>query len=291
MTQGRPLNAALSLGCLALAALALSGCVAAAIPVVAGAAVARSATDGVDANLDSAAERSARIEPLPGAGLPGAAAGETGDETPVGTPATSPKPITESRSLARFFSYARQWEGARSAVLSQPAALDGNRRECENTAPGVLIDLDPAGSVFAPPMAITAPPQMVTGLAELRARGVAIAWISEASAANAGDVRAALKSSGLDPESRDALLMTRYPTDRKQTRRDDFAAATCLIAIAGDERADFDELFRHLVNHEAAYSLERIIGDGWFLVPGLMKSSTITSPQDPNLAAMEEMQE
>ena len=74
------------------------------------------------------------------------------------------------------------------------------------------------------------------------------------------------------PESRDILLLMRYPGDRKQTRREDLARRACLLAIAGDEREDFDELYAYLVNPEAALRLENLIGDGWFLVPPLHSS-------------------
>ena len=59
----------------------------------------------------------------------------------------------------------------------------------------------------------------------------------------------------------------RYPEDRKQTRREDLAASSCLIAIAGDVRSDFDELFEYLINHEAAAMLDPLIGNGWFVIP------------------------
>jgi len=59
----------------------------------------------------------------------------------------------------------------------------------------------------------------------------------------------------------------RYPGDRKQTRRDDLANVSCVIAIAGDSRTDFNELFEYLVKPEAALALELLIGQGWFLIP------------------------
>ena len=53
----------------------------------------------------------------------------------------------------------------------------------------------------------------------------------------------------------------------KQTRRDDFARAYCVVAMAGDERADFDELFAYLRDPTAALPLEKLVGQGWFIVP------------------------
>ncbi|NQX93791.1 MAG: hypothetical protein HRT64_02500, partial [Erythrobacter sp.] len=148
-----------------------------------------------------------------------------------------------------------------SAVLSNPAALDGKRAPCDAANPGVLIDLDIAGSRFSPDSQIVDPGNVAQELAALRAQDISVAWISGASAAYAGDVRAALKASGLDPEGKDEVLLMRYPGDRKQTRREELAASSCLVAIAGDERADFDELFGYLARPEAALGLDLLIGD------------------------------
>jgi len=47
------------------------------------------------------------------------------------------------------------------------------------------------------------------------------------------------------------------------------AGITCIVDIAGDERADFDERFKYLRNPEAGAGLEPVIGDGWFLITSL----------------------
>ncbi len=168
-----------------------------------------------------------------------------------------------------------------SAILLDPTKLSQKRKPCNSSAQTVLIDLDPAQGTFAPGSAINAPAAADTSLARLRERKIEIAWISGASAAYAGDVRVALKESGLDPDGSDALLMMRYPGDRKQTRREDLATTSCVIAIAGDDRRDFDELFAYLVNPEAALGLDLLIGDGWFLIPNLVQS---TKSQNPVIA-------
>ena len=83
----------------------------------------------------------------------------------------------------------------------------------------------------------------------------------------AGAIRKALATAGLDPDGRDQLVLLRFPEERKQTRRDDFAKANCVLAMAGDERADFDELFSYLRDPAAATTLDVLIGKRWFLVP------------------------
>ena len=55
--------------------------------------------------------------------------------------------------------------------------------------------------------------------------------------------------------------------DRKQTRRRAFAEEHCVVAILGDEKADFDELYQYLRSPDDAVTLERLVGDRWFLAP------------------------
>ena len=53
--------------------------------------------------------------------------------------------------------------------------------------------------------------------------------------------------------------------ERKQTRRDALAKTHCIVAILGDERADFDELYLYLKDRDAVVPPDAIIGNGWFL--------------------------
>lgn len=273
MNLRRARNAAL----LSAMAIGLCGCVAVAIPVAAGGVLASSATDGIDTKSDAAGSAPiSGVEPI--APPPAAATAE-------------PAAPRSNRAIGAFIAYSlrvREQQLAlsqdsdssvRSAILREPSALNGERAECLDTAPTVLIDLDPAGALFSASTTLPATPQLSEGLETLRAHGVNVAWISGASAAYAGDFRAALSLSALDPASTDTLILMRYPRDRKQTRREALAASSCLIAIAGDERADFDELFDHLKSADAALALERIIDDGWFLIPSLVEPSP--SPPTP----------
>lgn len=158
-----------------------------------------------------------------------------------------------------------------SAILSDPVALDGRRRRCATgEQPVVLIDLDPAGGVFAPPANPPALPGLARGLALLREVGVEITWLSDLSTSQSGALRAALEKSGLDPRGQDIVSLRRDEADTKQKRRDSLAGFACIVAIAGDERADFDERFRYLRNPAAGAGLEPLIGDGWFLIAPLL---------------------
>ena len=158
-----------------------------------------------------------------------------------------------------------------SAVLADPIAVDGKRRTC---AVGeqlvVAIDLDPAGGVFAPPAVPPRLPGLAIGLALLRQEGVEIAWLSDLTTTQSGAVRTALEQSGLDPRGQDIISLRRDEADLKDQRRASLAAITCIIAMAGDERADFDARVRYLRNPEAGAELEPLIGNGWFLTPPLL---------------------
>lgn len=188
----------------------------------------------------------------------------------------SPAPSDPAeRGFAQFFRYARNAAIAGrddavpplSAMLSDPVALDGKRRRCAaGQQPVALIDLDPAGGLFVPPANPEQLPGLALGLAVLREAGVTIAWRSDLPVEATGPLRTALEGAGLDPRGQDIVSLRRDADDRKQARLENLAATACILAIAGDERPDFDERFRYLRTPEAASGLEPLLGDGWFLV-------------------------
>jgi hypothetical protein len=184
---------------------------------------------------------------------------------------------SEQLGFARFVRYgqasaiaAKGGAGLPSAMLSDPVALDGQRRRCAAGEQQVaLIDLDPKGGVFAPPANPARQSGLALGLAVLREAGVEIAWLSDMSVDQSGDLRRALEQSGLDPRGEDIISLRRDEDDTKQKRKDNLAGITCIVAIAGDERPDFDERFKYLRSPEAGAGLEPVIGDGWFLIQPL----------------------
>ncbi|MFM7376889.1 MAG: hypothetical protein ACKO1O_01960 [Erythrobacter sp.] len=189
------------------------------------------------------------------------------------------RPIPEGQAnFARFVRYgqasARQaMQGAElpSAILSDAIALDGKRRRCSVGEQLVaVIDLDPAGGTFAPPATAPKVPGLALGLAVLRDAGVEIAWLSDLSTTQSGALRTALEQSGLDPRGQDIISLRRDEGDPKDQRRANLAGIACIIAIAGDERTDFDTRFRYLRNPEAGAGIETLIGDGWFLIEPLL---------------------
>jgi len=94
--------------------------------------------------------------------------------------------------------------------------------------------------------------------------------MSDLSTTQSGLLRAALEQSGLDPRGEDIIALRRDEADTKQQRRDSLAGIACIVAIAGDERGDFDERYKYLRSPEAGAGLEPIIGNGWFLITPLI---------------------
>lgn len=282
---------------LLLAGTSLVGCIAAAIPAIAGSAMAGSRVldrggsqapaSGPSPALTDAAPTPTPVPPTPTpAPAPSMVMAPVPQPTPppaaMAPPLAYPDPdrplAPEQVSFARFVRYvlasargAASGANLPSAVLADPVALDGRRHRC---APGeqliAVIDLDPAGGVFVPPAIPAKEPGIALGLAALRAAGVEIAWLSDLTTDQSGALRSALEQAGLDPRGQDIISLRRDGGEGKQVRRDNLAGIACIVAIAGDERPDFDERVRYLRNPEAGAALEPLIGDGWFLIAPLI---------------------
>ena len=258
----------------------LSGCVAAALPAVAAAGMLRGGNDAKEAEAtetpppdQTAIAVTANDAAALAEDMMAGVKTQSGPVRPVGTAvgelsSSAPSPYT------RLFEYAADQiardndkQPLMSAILSNPSALDAKRQPCAKSTPLVLIDLDPHDGKLAADDARAVAPSVAQGLQQLRDMDIAIAWISQGTAGDAGAIRTALTRTGLDPEGKDRLVLMRYPDDRKQTRRDELAQDHCILAIAGDNREDFDELYEYLRKPEAGASLEQLVGNGWFLVP------------------------
>lgn len=243
---------------LALASLvALQGCVAVALPALAGATMAKKQRDDVNVGVRTDAPIHAK-DMRPAADLPAA-----------------PAPIAVSGRSAGYLgltSYAlsRVSSPEASAVLDviDPAdPLSSPRRvPCGKLQPAVMIDLDPELDVFDP-AATSVRPGLAEALSALRAAGITVMWSSALPVVKAEKVAAALARSGLDPARTDRLLLLKGPDDRKQARRLSAVRNWCVIAMAGDRRGDFDEVFDYLKDPETQIPADRLFGDGWFIAP------------------------
>lgn len=268
---------------LATAGLILTGC-AGIIPAVAG----ETQADSVAADASALQQPATTPEPKPEGKAkadrdrtpaePSLSAADVAPVPPAAEPMAAAAPASDPADFARFVRYvdaaAREAKGGAqlsSALLADPVALDGRRRRC---AAGeqlvVVIDLDPAGGVFAPPASPAKLPGIALGLQILREAGVEIAWISDYPTERSGSVRTALEQAGLDPRGQDILSLRREEGDAKDQRRASLGGFACIVAIAGDERSDFEARFKYLRKPEAGAALEGLIGDGWFLVAPLI---------------------
>ena len=272
---------------LALAAL-LSGCIAvAALPLLAGgamfaggnvrirAATPRPKPSGTVRVVPAAEERTAGAAVAVSPVLPPALTqpGGRGAALPVvGLPppdSLAPDPWRE------FFAYVGEKGAAaagkaraRSVLLEQGTALTLPKlRQCEGKVPAVVIDLDTGAQAFVPGTAQAPSPALIEGLARLRATGVVVLWITALPAREVSAVAEALKTLGLDPAGSDPLLLVRDREDRKQSLREDAQRDVCVIAIAGDRKGDFDELFDYLRDPRSGEALDYLIGSGWFIAP------------------------
>lgn len=246
-----------------------AGCIAAAaaIPIAAGAAVIRTETRGEGAPTQPAsASVSARRF---------AKASDASDYKVVLTDLTElPRPvgangtIVSSAALLTYLAKQNDTAGGRrlSALLSRPGDLSAQQAECRASDKAVFIDLDPARGSFDPLSPGEPDDGLELTLANLRSQGIAVVWFSRLGENFADAVRTALADSGLDREGRDQIVLMRDIEERKQTRRAAIADLLCPVALVGDERADFDELYLYLKNPDAAVALDAMIGRGWFLL-------------------------
>lgn len=266
---------------LLLASLAplTSGCIAAVLPVAAGAALVKrhAALGRPDAQPAAVAAASARSDlkviPTSLTALP-----------PPDAPAGGGDP-----AIAAFRGYAlTQAEfpagtGKRlSAILPSAGDLRVSRAPCGNLPAAVFVDLDPGRATFDPVAPGKADATLGAALAELRTRGVRIVWFSRLGTNFAPAAREALVNGGLDPAGSDELALLPDIAERKQSLRDGIARRMCPIAMVGDERADFDELYLYLRNPDAAVGLDAMIDRGWFLAsPFSTQTATVPAGATP----------
>lgn len=185
------------------------------------------------------------------------------------SPTTGPWRDFASYALSRASSLAAGRDAV-SALLTPEAVVSfgTGKRPCVGREAAVVIDLDPGGAVFAPGPAPPMP-AIAAAIAQLRSAGVIVLWVSQASANDVAGVAAALQASGLDPTGRDPILLVRNAEERKQVLREEANATVCVVAIAGDRRSDFDELFDYLRDPRLETAYDAQLGAGWFIVPPL----------------------
>lgn len=263
---------------IALQPVLLSGCVAAAVPVVAGGLAVGTRMHGKPNSMPKRGRRTpsrtkSGESPELGAAGAGASLRLTG-LTALPKPGEAPDGAGESFSaFARFALAAAQPKPGRPlrSALIDPATLTSRptRADCGSQAPAVLIDLDPGKAAFDLDDPPAAAPHLAEQLAILRAAGLTILWQTGLRADTAERLHIVLAAVGLDPDRTDRLLLIRKAGELKQDRRRDAARDWCILAMAGDSKGDFEEAFDYLrdPNGLLAAALSANLGDGWFLTP------------------------
>jgi len=245
---------------------ALGGCMAAAIAVPVISAV----------SIASKGVRVRAATPVPKPEGNAAARTETGSGVRLTSLTALPAPGpagTANDPWQPFVAYALDRAGkperGQSVLLSAngSSSLEARMQDCPEREPAVIVDLDTGPTAFSPATAGAPSPRLAEALARLREAGVIVLWISQTHANNVREVADALVISGLDPAGRDPLLLVRNEEDRKQTLRQQANLDVCVIAVAGDRRGDFDELFDYLRDPDAALAFEGLFGAGWFIAP------------------------
>ncbi len=140
---------------------------------------------------------------------------------------------------------------------------------CGGLPPAVMIDLDDhIGSQAVSPLNDT---QLITELAAslsvLRQSEITILWLSDQSTEEAADIIASLRSANLLGDGDDFLSLDRGGKDRKQLRRQEASSRFCIIAMAGDRKSDFDELYDYLKKPGSFTALNSMWNAGWFEKP------------------------
>ncbi|PZT86924.1 MAG: hypothetical protein DI637_10120 [Citromicrobium sp.] len=267
-----------------VATISLSGCVAAVVPIAAGAVLGKKELDNDPPdNREVAAVASVRPQ-LAESPLQDHANGQALVLTEL-TALPPPGPTADARlsntQIDRFADYALAQSAMpigsarrESALLAEPATLKAGRSRCDGKPPAVIIDLDPATDTFDPLAPVSANPALEDQLARLRAARVAIFWSTNLAENFVPDLRAVLARSGVDRAGEDRILALSSLDERKQTRREEVAATHCPLAILGDEKADFDELYEYLRNPQNPVAPDAIIGAGWFLANPFVPSVT-----------------
>jgi hypothetical protein len=239
----------------------VSGCVAAAVPLAAGAALMRGRSQAADPVASPPAAQASAASDLKVTRL-----------ALTALPPPDPAAAARHSAMAALRDYALAQlatppsAGQRpSALLSRASHLRADRASCTAMRPAVFVDLDPGRGTFDPLAPGRPDSALATTLAELRANNVTVVWFSRLGAGFADATRTALAEAGMDPRGSDELILLSTLDERKQTRRDEVAKRLCPIALVGDERADFDELYLYLKQPDAAIALDAMIGRGWFL--------------------------
>ena len=270
------------LGLLLGASLALQGCVALVLPIAAAGVIgkkevdkARLRTRAAEATFDPASPPQVFVGDAPAEAIATALPVPTTEAPGAMTPLDRLAQSNISNAYLPFARHAlgeaakrRRGQAVRSVVLPENVSLSQPQPiSCGAKPIAVLIDLDVAPGTPAE-MDIERQNGFAALLETLRESGIRIAWLAETDERQLQPILDLLRE-GEAPVLRDTdLMLFGLPgTYRKQERRWALAASHCVVAIAGDRKSDFDELYDYLRDQSYAIRLEAFTDRGWFELP------------------------
>jgi hypothetical protein len=270
-------------------AFALQGCAAAILPIAAAGFIGkrqidaakrtRMAESSVDAERMKTGKVSAKpivtvggAEPDVYAARPGVLPIPGNNEYGILTARTLPAP--SRHPFLNFSQYALaqaqrrdQGLGVQSAVLVEKVSLAAPETVACGAKPlAVIVDLDAAPVAAQNDESLTRP--LGSLLEDIRDAGLRLIWISGRAQVEVASTLDPLRQ-GVNPaiKAEDLISLQQKGNLRKQERRWNLAQYYCIVAIAGDEKNDFDELFGYLRNPDYAVGLGKFWNRGWFVVP------------------------
>lgn len=270
----------------------LSGCVAAVLPLAAAGMLGKTQIDRERAKRDLVAAGARDVPAAESKSKANDTADYAGQGGALERDAGSPAAAQLQNYLSRFanpaginadpayFDFARfaldqaekieAGEGVASAVLEPRFAIEKPKMiSCAGKPLAVLIDLDDKSiSNWLEADTLYWQQGLPEALSAMRSAKISVIWLSDQPAESSSRIAGILAEAGLAaPEADDFLFLDRGGEDRKQVRRWDAARSYCIIAAAGDQRSDFDELYDYLRNPDGAITLEHMFGAGWFVAP------------------------
>jgi len=254
--------------------LGLSGCVALAVPAVAGAAMGKRFVDsrsGRDERLTVTALPPGSTMPTPTAAAAQTEATPVAVTTGAGSAEAAAGSVQAWRELIRHVAAKVVTRPADSVVLAPGATLaDPQFAPCGDRPLAAVFDID--DTVLRDGQVV---PGAASALAALRAMGVAIVFNADRPAARAAATEAALDAAGLGPAAHGTTLFLSGDDAtgaKKDGRRARIAARYCVIAQGGDQLGDFSDLFDAGLTPAARRSATLLAplsakwGAGWFIL-------------------------
>ncbi len=178
-------------------------------------------------------------------------------------------------------------KGVRSVVLQPDFSIENPQfMPCTALAPAVMVDLDNSASLGAGANALAsedavAVEELAAALSALRANDITIVWLSDRADSEADTMIAELRQTALQtPGDGDFLSLARSAKDSKQQRRIEASSRFCIVAMVGDNRSDFDQLFGYLRDPENFVVLNHMWDAGWFRKPVPDVSQLVTDTDE-----------